>query len=63
MAEREEVRQALLAEATWRFNRRLDLTALVLRLTVAVVTCDPHPEGASAGNELCPLRVDANQVL
>jgi transposase-like protein len=33
-----------LAEATWRFNRRFDLTALVPRLTVAMVTCGPHPE-------------------
>lgn len=33
-----------LAEATWRFNRRFDLTALVPRLIVAMVVCEPHPE-------------------
>lgn len=33
-----------LAEATWRFNRRFDLRALVPRLTVAMVACGPHPE-------------------
>jgi hypothetical protein len=33
-----------LAEATWRFNRRFELTALVPRLTVAMVVCGPHPE-------------------
>lgn len=33
-----------LAEATWRFNRRFDLRALVPRLTVAMATCGPHSE-------------------
>lgn len=33
-----------LAEATWRFNRRFDLKALVPRLTVAMVAIGPHPE-------------------
>jgi hypothetical protein len=35
-----------LAEATWRFNRRFDLTALVPRLAAAVVACEPHTERA-----------------
>jgi hypothetical protein len=35
-----------LAEATCRFNRRFELTALVPRLAVAMVTCEPHTERA-----------------
>lgn len=33
-----------LAEAAWRFNRRFDLKALVLRLTAAMVACGPLRE-------------------
>jgi hypothetical protein len=33
-----------LAEATWRFSRRFDLTVLVPRLAVAMVACEPHTE-------------------
>jgi hypothetical protein len=35
-----------LAEAKWRFKRRFDLRALVLRLAAAMVGCEPHTERA-----------------
>lgn len=35
-----------LADATWRFNRRFDLKALVPRLLVAAARCKPWPEPA-----------------
>lgn len=35
-----------LAEATWRFNRRFELEALVRRVLVAAARCQPWPEPA-----------------
>ncbi|NDU92658.1 MAG: transposase, partial [Ferrovum sp.] len=33
-----------LAEAAYRFNRRFDLRAILLRLARAMMLCKPHPE-------------------
>lgn len=38
--------QRYLADATWRFNRRFELKALVRRLLVAAARCKPQPERA-----------------
>lgn len=54
--------QRYLAETTWQFNCRFDLTRLVPSLLSATVRSTPWPGGPCAMSRYSLLKVRANQV-